>query len=80
MTDKVRIKIGATIFHDHRSYSWPDHAGSSRSDMELVMNAKFDVEKMQSGHLKLTRRGFGQHGSNRYGCGAIFVNADGVEP
>lgn len=76
---RVRIKVGAIILHDHRAWTWPEYAGADREDMAENMNLLFDAEETKSGHFKLTRRGFGQHGGDRYGSGAIFVEKEGID-
>lgn len=73
---RVRIKLGATIYHDHRAYLWPDHAGKDRN--VCTCNATFNAEPFGKNDLKLTRKGFGLKGD--YGSGAIILEADGVEP
>jgi len=64
---KCRIKVSARVYQDHFFARWPDLAGG-KADPDLTFEAEGSGD-----HWWLRAPGYGVHGKNQYGNGAIGV-------
>lgn len=80
ITIRGRIKVGATLMHDHSFHSWPD-CSDGIVDANLVFDCTLHLRgDAKNSYWECRRPGFGIIGGD-YGNGSLLVNGlTGVEP